>query len=165
MFVIIFVVDGLRPDSITREDTPTLFRLRAEGVRFASSHAVFPTVTRVNAAALSTGAQPGANGLLGNQLYVPAVDRARALDSGNYHNLLALDRVSGGRLLLVPTLGERLHALGLRLAAVSSGSTGSGFLLNPRAAQGIGAVVNGSFDPGKTVAYPAEVSEAILARF
>jgi arylsulfatase A-like enzyme len=163
--VIAFVLDGLRPDSITREDTPTLFRLRAEGVRFASSHAVFPTVTRVNAAALSTGAQPGANGLLGNQLYVPAIDAARALDSGNYHNLLALDRVSGGRLLLVPTLAERLHALGLRLAAVSSGSTGSAFLLNPRAVQGIGAVVNGTFDPGKIVAYPAEVSEAILARF
>ena len=165
MFVIIFVVDGLRPDSITREDTPTLFRLRAEGVRFASSHAVFPTVTRVNAAALSTGAQPGANGLLGNQLYVEALDRVRALDSGNFHNLLALDRVSGGRLLLVPTLAERLHALGLRLVAVSSGSTGSAFLLNPRAGQGIGVVVNGSFDPGKTVAYPVEVSDAILARF
>jgi len=53
--VIVFVVDGLRPDSITAEDTPTLFRLRAEGVDFADSHAVFPTVTRVNAAALATG--------------------------------------------------------------------------------------------------------------
>jgi arylsulfatase A-like enzyme len=163
--VIVFVVDGLRPDSITREDTPTLFRLRAEGVSFASSHAVFPTVTRVNAAALSTGAQPGTNGLLGNQLYVPAVDRGRALDSGNHQNLLALERASGGRLLLAPTLAERLHARGLRLAGVSSGSTGSAFLLNPRAPAGIGAVVNGYFDPGKTVAYPGEVSEAILARF
>jgi arylsulfatase A-like enzyme len=162
--VIVFVVDGLRPDSITREDTPTLFRLRAEGVRFASSHAVFPTVTRVNAAALSTGAQPGTNGLLGNQLYVPAVDRGRAFDSGNSRNLLALERV-GGRLLLVPTLAERLHARGLRLVGVSSGSTGSAFLLNPRATAGIGAVVNGYFDPGKIVAYPAEVSEAVLARF
>src|SRR4029450_11766035 len=80
--VIVFVVDGLRPDSITREDTPTLFRLRAEGGSFASSHAVFPTVTRVNAAALSTGAQPGTNGLLGNQLYVPTVDRGHAADRG-----------------------------------------------------------------------------------
>lgn len=163
--VIVFVVDGLRPDSITPEDTPTLFRLRAEGVRFASSHAVFPTVTRVNAAALSTGAQPGTNGLLGNQLYVPSVDRGRALDSGNYRNLLALERVSGGRLLLAPTLAERLHARGLRLAGVSSGSTGSAFLLNPRAPAGIGAVVNGYFDPGKIVAYPGEANEAILARF
>jgi len=107
MLVIVFVVDGLRPDSITREETPTLFRLRAEGVSFASSHAVFPTVTRVNAAALSTGTQPGSNGLLGNQLYVPAIDRGRALDSGNHRNLLDLERVSGGRLLLAPTLAER----------------------------------------------------------
>jgi arylsulfatase A-like enzyme len=164
LLVIVFVVDGLRPDAITPQDTPTLFRLRAEGVTFASSHAVFPTVTRVNAAALSTGTQPGSNGLVGNQLYVPAIDRGRALDSGNYRNLLALDRVSGGRLLMAPTLAERLHARGRTFAGVSSGSTGSAFLLNPKAAAGIGAVVNGYFDPGKTVAYPADVSEAILAR-
>jgi len=162
--VIVFVVDGLRPDSITAEDTPTLFRLRAEGVDFANSHAVFPTVTRVNAAALSTGTQPGTNGLVGNQLYVPAVVPGRAFDTGNYRNLLALDRATGGRLLLAPTLAERLHARGLRLAGVSSGSTGSAFLLNPKAPLGIGTVVNGYFDAGKTVAYPAPVSEAILAK-
>ena len=76
--VIVFVVDGLRPDAITAADTPTLFRLRAEGMDFANSHAVFPTVTRVNAAAISTGTQPGTNGIVGNQMYVPAVDpRAR----------------------------------------------------------------------------------------
>ena len=163
--VIAFVVDGLRPDSITAEDTPTLFRLRAEGVSFVDSHAVFPTVTRVNAAALSTGTQPGTSGLLGNQLYLPAVDPRRAVDTGNYRNLLALDQVTGGRLLMAPTLAERLHARGLRLVGVSSGSTGSAFLLNPKAPSGVGAVVNGYFDPGQTVAYPAPVSEAILSKF
>ena len=56
---------------------------------------------------------------------------------------------------MAPTLAERLHARGLRLVGVSSGSTGSAFLLNPRAPSGVGAVVNGYFDPGKTVAYPA----------
>jgi len=163
--VIAFVVDGLRPDSITAEDTPTLFRLRAEGASFADSHAVFPTVTRVNAAALSTGTQPGTSGLLGNQLYLPAVDPRRAVDTGNYRNLLALDQATGGRLLMAPTLAERLHARGHRLVGVSSGSTGSAFLLNPKAPSGVGAVVNGYFDPGKTVAYPAPVSEAILSKF
>ena len=162
--VIVFVVDGLRPDCITREDTPTLHRLRAEGVDFAASHAVVPTVTRVNAATLATGAQPGTSGLLGNQVYLPGVDASRALDTGNHRNPLALDQATGGRLLLVPTLGERLHARGRRLVAVSSGSTGSALLLNPRAVAGVGAVVNGSFDPGKAVAYPASVSEAILAK-
>ena len=162
--VLLFVVDGLRPDGITPEDTPTLCRLRAEGVRFAAGHAVVPTVTRVNAAALATGAQPGTSGLIGNQLYLPDVDPTRALDTGNHRNLLALDRATGGRLLLVPTLGERLHAHGRRLVAVSSGSTGSALLLNPRAVAGVGAVVNGGFDAGTSAAYPAPVGEAILSK-
>lgn len=163
--VLVFVVDGLRPDSITAEDTPTLFRLRAEGVDLVNSHAVFPTVTRVNAAAIATGTQPGTNGLVGNQMFVPAVDARRAFDTGNYRNFLTLDQATGGRVLQAPTLAERLHARGLMLAGVSSGSTGSAFLLNPKSVSGIGALVNGYLDPGKTVAYPAGISEAVLARF
>ena len=163
--MLVFVVDGLRPDSITAEDTPTLFRLRAEGVDLANSHAVFPTVTRVNAAAIATGTQPGTNGLVGNQMFVPAVDSRRAFDTGNYRNFLTLDQATGGRGLQAPTLAERLHARGLVLAGVSSGSTGSAFLLNPKAVSGIGALVNGYLDPGKTMAYPAGISEAVLARF
>jgi predicted AlkP superfamily pyrophosphatase or phosphodiesterase len=163
--VLVFVVDGLRPDSITAEDTPTLFRLRAEGVDLVNSHAVFPTVTRVNAAAIATGTQPGTNGLVGNQMFVPAVDARRAFDTGNYRNFLTLDQATGGRVLQAATLAERLHARGLMLAGVSSGSTGSAFLLNPKSVSGIGALVNGYLDPGKTVAYPAGISEAVLARF
>jgi arylsulfatase A-like enzyme len=163
--VVVFVVDGLRPDSITPEDTPTLFRLRAEGVDLVNGHAVFPTVTRVNAAAIATGTQPGTNGLVGNQMLVPAVDARRAFDTGNYRNFLTLDQAPGGRVLQAPTLAERLHARGLMLAGVSSGSTGSAFLLNPKSVSGIGALVNGYLDPGKTMAYPAAISEAVLARF
>jgi arylsulfatase A-like enzyme len=164
-FVIVFVVDGLRPDAITPDGTPTLSRLRSEGVDFTNGHAVFPTVTRVNAAALGTGMHPGSNGILGNQIYAAAVDPRRALDTGNHRRLLELDQATGGRLVLTETLGERLHARGLRLAAVSSGSTGSALLTNPRAPGGIGVLVNGAFDPGKMVAWPAPVSGAILAKF
>jgi predicted AlkP superfamily pyrophosphatase or phosphodiesterase len=163
--VLVLVVDGLRPDSITPEDTPTLHRLRAEGVTFSDSHSVFPTVTRVNAATIATGAQPGRTGIVGNRMYVSAVDARRAFDTGDYRNLARLDDATGGHLLLVPTLAERLHARGMRLVAVGSGSTGSSFLLNPKAPAGVGMVVNGYFDPGKTVAYPTETSGAILARF
>ena len=163
--VLVLVVDGLRPDSITAEDTPTLFRLRAEGVDLVNSHAVFPTVTRVNAAAIATGTQPGTNGLVGNQMFVPAVDDRRAFDTGDHRNFLALDRATGGRVLQAPTLAERLHTRGLRLAGVSSGSTGSAFLLNPKSVAGVGALVNGYLEPGQTVAYPAPVSETVLARF
>lgn len=155
--VIVFVVDGLRPDAISVDETPTLFRLRAEGVDFTNGHAVFPTVTRVNSATLATGMHPGSHGIIGNQLYVPAVNSRRAFDTGNYRNLLALDHVT--------TLADRLHARGMRLAGVSSGSTGSAFLLNPRVPAGVGVLLNGYFDPGKTVAYPMNANAAILDKF
>ena len=56
--IAIFVVDGLRPDSINRVDTPTIDRLRTEGVDYVNSHSVFPTSTRVNTATLVTGTYP-----------------------------------------------------------------------------------------------------------
>src|SRR5438874_12245378 len=143
LMIIVFVVDGLRPDSIGAEDTPTLHRLRAEGVSFTASHAAFPTVTRVNAATLATGAQPGTHGILGNQMYVPAVNSRRAFSNDDWKNLVALDRATGGGLVPIPTLAERLHAHGRTLAAVSSGSTGSALLLNPRAPRGVGVLVHG----------------------
>jgi arylsulfatase A-like enzyme len=126
---------------------------------------VFPTVTRVNAAALSTGTQPATNGIVGNRMYVPAVDPGRAFDTGDHRNFLRLDGATGGRVVLGRTLAERLQAHGLRLAGVSSGSTGSAFLLNPLAPSGVGVLVNGYFSPGHTVAYPVEASAAILDAF
>src|SRR6516164_9399638 len=71
---IVLVLDGLRPDAITQEETPNLWRLRQEGVNFTASHSVFPTVTRVNATAIGTGTLPGRNGVVGNSQYVRAVD-------------------------------------------------------------------------------------------
>lgn len=163
--VIVFVVDGLRPDAITGADTPSLHRLATEGVRFANSHAVVPTVTRVNATTLATGAQPGAHGIVGNQIYVDAADAARAIGTESHRRLLDVDRATGGRLVLVPTLAERLQGRGLVFAGVSSGSTGSALLANPRAPIGVGLLVNGYFDPGRHVAWPDAANEAILAKF
>jgi hypothetical protein len=43
--VIIFVWDGLRPDSVTAADTPNLLRMRSAGVNFSANHATYPTFT------------------------------------------------------------------------------------------------------------------------
>ena len=75
--VVLMVWDGLRPDFVTQRDTPNLFRLAREGVRFDKHHSIFPTLTMVNATALATGAPPGVNGLEGNNFYVRAVARKR----------------------------------------------------------------------------------------
>ena len=163
--ILIVVMDGLRPDSINQEDTPTLFRLRQEGVNYVNSHSVFPTVTRVNAAAISTGHYPNANGLVSNSMFVSAVYPNRPFNTGDYRELLKLKDATQGRLLFVPSLAEYLKARGLKFVAVSSGSTGSALLLNHRAPEGVGVLVNGNLEPGKRVAYPDDVNSIILSRF
>jgi predicted AlkP superfamily pyrophosphatase or phosphodiesterase len=69
--VVLMVWDGLRPDFVTQRDTPNLFQMAREGVRFDKHHSIFPTLTMVNATALATGAPPGINGLEGNNFYLP----------------------------------------------------------------------------------------------
>ena len=106
---LVFILDGLRPDSINPDDTPNVYRLRLEGVNFLSGHSVFPTVTRVNATAIATGTYPGTNGIVGNTMYVPKVNPNRAFNNDDYKNLLKLDEVTGGNMVLARSMGELLH--------------------------------------------------------
>jgi arylsulfatase A-like enzyme len=126
---LVIVVDGLRPDYVTPDVMPRLYRLGQRGVVFSAHHSVFPTVTRVNASSFVTGTYPETHGLLGNTIYIPSVDPARGLDTGERENLERVARAEG-RLLTAPTLGELLQGNGMKLLGVSSGSTGSSFLLN-----------------------------------
>lgn len=68
---IIFVWDGLRPDSVTQADTPNLFKLRQGGVSFSDNHAAYPTFTMINGAAFATGDYAGKTGFNGNNVYAP----------------------------------------------------------------------------------------------
>lgn len=162
--VAVFVVDGLRPDSITVADTPTIARLRNEGAEYVNSHAVFPTSTRVNAAALATGTYPVLNGIVGNSMFVAGVNASAPFDTGDYRQLLKLQEVSG-RAATAETLGEILQRNGRKLVTLSSGTTGNGFLLNQSAQQGVGVAIHGLFDRGTIAAYPKAVSDAIIQRF
>jgi len=67
--VLIFVADGLRYDSVTAETAPTLYGLKIHGVDFANSHAMYPTITTVNASAIATGHYIGDTGNFGNTLF------------------------------------------------------------------------------------------------
>jgi arylsulfatase A-like enzyme len=74
---IIFVADGLSHGSVNSTDTPALYRVRTEGVYFANSHALFPTQTMPNAAAIATGHYPGDTGQYANRIFIsyPLFDR------------------------------------------------------------------------------------------
>jgi predicted AlkP superfamily pyrophosphatase or phosphodiesterase len=56
--IVNFVADGLRHGSLTAQD-----------VSFLDSHALFPTFTTPNAAAIATGHYPGDTGDFANALY------------------------------------------------------------------------------------------------
>jgi arylsulfatase A-like enzyme len=132
-------IDGLRPDYITPEVMPNLHALGQAGMFFEHHHAVYPTVTRVNVTSIATGVYPGKHGLMDNTIYVPEVDAERVLSTADYAKLQAVDEATGGKLIQVPSMGEILDAAGKKLLVISSGSTGSAFLLNHKA-KGLGII-------------------------
>lgn len=66
---IIFVWDGLRPDSIDSFNTPTLYNLVKNGSYFSDNHSTYPTYTMANAASFATGGFIGTTGFNGNNTY------------------------------------------------------------------------------------------------
>src|SRR3990167_480314 len=103
---LLLVLDGLRPDYVTADLMPNLYALGQRGVVYTNHHAVYPTVTRVNAASISTGAYPERHGILGNSVFFPRVDATRFLDTAQRADLERIQADQDGVLLTATTLGE-----------------------------------------------------------
>lgn len=71
--VIIFVADGLRYGIVNKDTAPTLADIQKSGVDFHNSHALYPTVTTVNASAIATGHGIGDTGEYANSLKLPSL--------------------------------------------------------------------------------------------
>src|SRR5689334_12178593 len=67
--LILFVPDGLRPNSVTPETAPAMAAVRDKGVNFINPHSLFPTFTMANASGLSTGHFLGDTGAFSNTIY------------------------------------------------------------------------------------------------
>src|SRR5919206_399961 len=134
--VIIFVWDGLRPDSINPADTPNLHALREAGVEFTDNHSTYPTFTMMNAASFATGGFPGSTGYYGNTLWQPGaegknsagapVDFQQPVFSEDYAILADLTRHLKGDLFLIETLFEAAQKAGLTTATI--GKTGAAYI-------------------------------------
>ena len=133
---LLLVLDGLRPDYVTADLMPNLYALGQRGVVYTNHHAVYPTVTRVNAASISTGAYPERHGILGNSVFFPRVDATRFLDTAQRADLERIQADQDGVLLTATTLGEALEANGKTMLAVGAGTTGAAFLLNHKVSGG-----------------------------
>src|SRR5438067_13205383 len=69
--VVVVVWDGMRPDFISEQYTPTLWKLAQSGVTFRRHHSVYPSATIVKGGALMTGIDPNHSGILANHAYRP----------------------------------------------------------------------------------------------
>jgi arylsulfatase A-like enzyme len=129
---LVMVWDGLRPDYVSAEATPHLWQLAQQGVWFERSHAVYPTITRANSPAISTGCRPGRAGVPGNSFCLPTPSGFVEYTSGDAANLQRLSDADGRPILLVDTLADRVHRAGGSSVIVGSGSPGSALLQHPR---------------------------------
>lgn len=132
--IVICVFDGLRPDFVTPELTPNLARFATQGSWFREARSVFPSMTRVATTSISTGAPPNIHGVVGNAFYCPEVTQEHALDMSRADDIALAETVTGGRLVQADSFGDVLARAGKRLAVVHTGSAGSAYLINPRAA-------------------------------
>ncbi len=122
--VVVVVWDGMRPDFISEQNTPALWRLAHEGVIFRNHHAVYPSATMVNGTALVTGVYPGRNGIIANHVYRPDIDTHHAIDVELPPMVKKGDEVSRGKYILVPTIAELVQRTRGRTVIAAAKSVG-----------------------------------------
>lgn len=111
--VVIVVMDGLRADSVTPEQMPTLAALGKSGTFFAHHHPVYVSSTEVNGTALATGKFPEHSGITGNRMYAPDVELLEPVDTQNQWAAWKGDKLTDGKWINAPTLPQLARAQGL----------------------------------------------------
>jgi arylsulfatase A-like enzyme len=165
--IIIFVADGLRSHVVTRETAPALAALRAEGVDFANSHSIYPTITTANASAIATGHLLGDTGNFGNTIYAgealfPAPYAAPIGDFEDDVMLGLMNQRFGGNYLGETSLLQAARAKGFATAAL--GKTGPVGVQDVTARDGTGTVViDDSFGRSEAIKLNPEIAQAIKA--
>jgi len=119
-YFVLIVWDGMRPDFVSPELTPTLHALRESGVWFANHHSVYPTSTEVNGTVFATGVFPRRSGITANKEYRREIDPLKLIGMEALAAVRRGDELTGGKYIRVPTLAERVRAEGGRTAVVGA---------------------------------------------
>ena len=131
--ILVAVFDGLRRDHVTPDRMPRLAAFTGAGSDIRRSRSVFPTATRVNASAFSTGAPGAVNGVIANKYFDPAAFPDRLIDTSDRNALEAAMKASGMPFLAARTLGEEIASHGLTMGVWSAASRGTTYLTHPHA--------------------------------
>ena len=122
--ILVVVWDGMRPDFISQENTPALWKLAHEGVIFRNHHAVYPSATNVNGTALVTGVYPGHSGVIANHDYRPEIDHKHSIDVEIPAVVEKGDELSDGKYISVSTMAELVRRAGGRTAIAAAKTVG-----------------------------------------
>jgi predicted AlkP superfamily pyrophosphatase or phosphodiesterase len=122
--VVIVVWDGMRPDFVSEQNTPALWKLAQSGVTFRNHHSVYPSATIVNGTAINTGVYPDHSGVLANHDYLPAIDVRKSIDVENAAVVRKGDELSEGKYLRVPTIAELIREGGGETAIATAKTVG-----------------------------------------
>src|SRR5215468_12554062 len=122
--VVIVVWDGMRPDFVTEQNTPMLWKLAREGITFRNHHSVYPSATMVNGTAMVTGVYPGKSGIIANHVYRPDIDPHHAIDVELSPVVKKGDELSGGKYIAAPTIAELVQHAGARSLIAAAKTVG-----------------------------------------
>jgi phosphonoacetate hydrolase len=132
--IVVVVFDGLRPDMVTPALMPNLHAYATKNLWFAEARSVFPSMTRVATTSIATGAMPATHGIVGNAFYYPEVARDFVLDVSLASDIALAEAALDGPFITAANFADVLAAQDKTMAVVHSGSAGSTYALNPRAA-------------------------------
>ncbi|HEV8543399.1 MAG TPA: alkaline phosphatase family protein [Verrucomicrobiae bacterium] len=110
--VVVIVWDGMRPDFITPQYTPTLYELARTGTFFKNHHSAYITSTEVNGTALATGMHPEHSGVMANVEYQPGLNWLASYGTESLDAVRRGDLLTQGNYLRAPTVAEILHEAG-----------------------------------------------------
>jgi arylsulfatase A-like enzyme len=138
----------MRPDFVTEQNTPTLWKLAREGITFRNHHAAYPSATMVNGTAMVTGVYPGNSGIIANHVYRPDIDPHHAVDVELPPTVKKGDELSDGKYIAVPTIAELVQRAGARSLIAATKTVG---LLLDRYPNDVGANNSATLFAGKTL--------------
>src|SRR5205823_7208773 len=122
--IVVVVWDGMRPDFISEQNTPALWKLAQSGVTFRNHHSVYPSATIVNGTAINTGVYPNRSGILANHDYRPEINPKTSIDVENARVIRKGDELSGGKYIAVSTIAELTHNGGGKTAIATAKTVG-----------------------------------------
>lgn len=111
--IVVVVWDGMRPDFITPQYTPTLYNMARDGVFFRNHHSAYISSTEVNGTAIATGMHPEHSGIMANSDYRPEIGWLSPGGTENVDVIRRIDLLTGGKFIAVPTVAEILQDKGI----------------------------------------------------